>query len=280
MNRRTILLLLFVGLVPGVGLAAPAGDQRIVVPLTDPSRPVQLEVSLQAGGVEVTGYDGREVVVVARNRTERVEREGSSGGMKRIPNTALGLSVEEQRNQVSVSGAWHNYSADVLIQVPFRTSATIRTVQRGEIVVRGLQGELELQNTNGGIEATGIKGSVVANTTNGGVVVVFDEIAPDKPMSFTTLNGNVDVTFPPGLRAELRIEPGRGEILTDFDFEVIPTTPKVERSEGEGSFRVEVGQDVRAKIGGGGPVIQMKTFNGGIFIRKSSSPSGRASKSR
>jgi hypothetical protein len=264
-----IVCLCIVSVVSGTGVSAAPGDQRIVVPLSEPGRPVQLAVNLMAGRIEVTGYDGREVVVVAHSNTQHLEREGGSGGMKRIPNTALGLSVAEQKNQVVVSGSSPSYTVDVLIQVPFRTSASIQTTNRGDIVVRNIQGELELQNTNGGIEATGIKGSVVADTTNGGVVVSFDEVTAGKPMSFTTLNGNVDVSFPPSFKADLRIEPGRGDILTDFDFELVPTTPKVERNEGEGGFRVDVGQDVRAKIGGGGAVIQLKTFNGRIFIRKS-----------
>ena len=268
-HRLTIVFLLISSLVPGLGFSAEPGDQRIVVPLTDPSRPVQLNVNFTAGGIEVTGYDGREVVVVARTDTRRVEREHGSGGMKRIPNTALGLSVSEQKNQVSVYGSSPNYSLDVLIQVPFRTSGSIQTTNRGDIVVRNLQGELELHNTNGGIQATDIKGLVVANTTNGNVTVTFDEVTPGKPMSFTTLNGNVDVSFPAGFKADLRIEPGRGDILTDFDFELIPTTPSIQRKEGQDGIRIDVGQDVRAKIGGGGPVVVMKTFNGRVFIRKS-----------
>lgn len=268
----TLVSLLVLGVAPQAVSAADSGDQRIVVPLTDPSRPVQLEVALMAGRIEVTGYDGKEVVVVAKSNTSRYERERDRDrepdGLRRIPNTALGLSVEEQKNNVSVSGSWQNASVSLEIQVPFRTSGSIQTTNGGDIVVRGLQGELELHNTNGGIEAIDIKGSVVADTTNGGVKVVLKEVTAGKPMSFTTLNGTVDVSFPPTFKAELRIEPGRGDILTDFDFEVVPTSPKVERSERGGGFRVEVGQDVRAKIGGGGPVVQLKTFNGHIVIRK------------
>jgi len=277
----TIVCLLIFALFSVAAVAAAASnDQRIVVPLTDPSRPVVLSVDFMAGQIEVTGYDGRDVVIVARNSTSQVEEgDDDSGqgtrGMKRIPNTALGLEVEEQQNHVSVSGAWQNYTVEVQIQVPFRTSASIHTVNGGDIVVRGLQGELELDNTNGGIAATNIKGSVVAHTTNGSVSVTFDEITPDKPMSFTSFNGNVDISFPPGLKADLRIEPGRGDILTDFDFELIPTAPKIERNERKGGSRIEIGQDVQAKIGGGGPTFHFKTFNGGIYIRKSSGTKSR-----
>ena len=273
----TIVCLLIFALFSSGVFSAASDEQRIVVPLTDPARPVQLTVDFMAGQIEVTGYDGKDVVIVARNSTAQMDDDNNdsdeglerSSGMKRIPNTALGLAVEEQQNHVSVDGDWQNYTVEVKIQVPFRTSASIRTVNGGDIVVHGLTGELELDNTNGGIAATKIKGSVLASTTNGSVTVTFDEITPNKPMSFTSFNGNVDISFPASLKAELRIEPGRGDILTDFDFELVPTAPKVERSEGKRGSRIEVGQDVRAKIGGGGPTFHFKTFNGGIYIRKS-----------
>jgi len=262
------VLMLLSSLPSGVS-AQSASDQRIAVPLTDPSRPVRLEVDLFSGQIEIEGYDGREVVIVARNETATQVEPGDTGGMKRIPNTALGLTVEEQQNAVRVSGDWRNRTVSVLIRVPTRTSASVTSVTGGNIVVRGLTGELELQNTNGGIEATGIRGSAVAHSTNGSVEVSFVEVTPDKPMSFSTLNGNVDVSFPAGTKADLRIEPGRGEILTDFDFELVPTAPTVEQSERGGGYRVDVGQDVRARIGGGGPTYHFKTFNGTIYVRKS-----------
>lgn len=269
--RRSLTIPLASMFALGLASAAAAqtsSDQRIVVPLTDPSRPVRLAVDVFSGQIEVEGHDGREVVILARNETASIRREGS-GGMKRIPNSALGLTIEEHQNEVLVSGDSTGQSIVVRIQVPVRTSASISSVNGGDIVVRGLTGELELDNTNGGIKATGIRGSVVAHSTNGSVEVSFVEITPDKPMSFSTLNGNVDVSFPEGLKAELRIEPGRGDILTDFDFEVLPSAPTVERSERGGSYRVDVGQDVRAKIGGGGPTYHFQTFNGSIYIRKS-----------
>jgi DUF4097 and DUF4098 domain-containing protein YvlB len=64
--------------------------------------------------------------------------------------------------------------------------------------------------------ATDISGSAVASTTNGNVRCTFAEVAPGKAMSFSSFNGDVDVTFPASLAADLRIDAGRGEILTDF----------------------------------------------------------------
>ena len=157
---------------------------------------------------------------------------------------------------------------DLEIQVPAATSAQLTTINGGELVVRGLTGEMELANTNGGIEATGIRGSVVANTTNGEVRVTFVEIDTDKAMSFTTLNGDVDISFPPGLKADLRIDAGRGDIFTDFDFEVQASSPTIDRGERGGGYRIELSSEVHATVGGGGPVFHFKTFNGDVYVRK------------
>jgi hypothetical protein len=47
------------------GMALAQDNERLVVPLTDPSRPARLEISLFSGDVTVEGYDGNEVIIVA-----------------------------------------------------------------------------------------------------------------------------------------------------------------------------------------------------------------------
>ena len=135
-------------------------------------------------------------------------------------------------------------------------------------LVRVNAGELELGNTNGAIEALDIKGSVVAHTTNGDVRVTFDRITPDKAMSFVTFHGDVDITFPAGFRADLRIAASRGDIFTDFEFESTPSDPAVKATREGGRLRVVMTDEVRATIGGGGPDMHFKTWSGDVLIRK------------
>jgi len=248
-------------------LAQNADEQRLVVPLSDAGQPARLHVSLMSGRIEVTAYQGQEVIVVARPHSTK-EKEKIVDGMRRIPNTSIGLTVEEDDNVIQVGADWTNRGIDIEIQVPARTSAYLSTINNGDIVVNGLTGELELENTNGAITATEISGSVVADTTNGPVRVTFVEIDAEKEMAFASFNGNVDVTFPPGLRADLRISSGQGDIFTDFDAEVQPRSPVVERGEDGGRYQVRVQGDVHVKIGGGGPVYRFKTLNGNVYVRK------------
>jgi DUF4097 and DUF4098 domain-containing protein YvlB len=85
-------------------------------------------------------------------------------------------------------------------------------------------------------------------------------------MSFITFNGDVDVTFPASFKADLKMSSMQGEILSDFQLELVPSQPKIDRGDNRFSFKVE--REVHARVGGGGPEIRLKTFNGDIQIRR------------
>src|SRR5512135_3521134 len=85
-----------------------ATTEKVTVPLTDPARPVFLKIGLISGGISVKGYAGKEVLVEARTHPED-DQEGDDEdsaekrkGLKRIPNTSTGLTVEEDNNTVYV----------------------------------------------------------------------------------------------------------------------------------------------------------------------------------
>ena len=87
-------------------------------------------------------------------------------------------------------------------------------------------------------------------------------------MSFSTFNGDVDVSFPSNLSATLHINSGRGELLTDFDVQVQEQPAVVERGGENGRYQVRLERETRAVVGRGGPDIYFKTFNGDVTIRK------------
>lgn len=265
------------------GAAAQTG-QPFPVPLSDPGRPAILEVSLVQGSVSVMGYDGDEILVATGEGPQRIggerERErdfelglrrdddaASREGLRPIANTSMAFTVEERNNTVRVQNTSMR-AGSLEISVPRRTSVRARATNNGSVNVTGVTGEHELGNVNGSIMATDIAGSVVANTANGDIRVTFTDVAADGAMSFTTFNGEIDVTFPGDLAADLRITTNRGEILTDFDVEIEPQAPTVERDDAGDQYRVSVSQDVVAAIGGGGPEIRFKSFNGDVLIRR------------
>ena len=265
---KTISWMLGLALAAGSASAQENGEtQRITVPLGSPGEPAVLEVSLLSGSVRVEGYDGNEVVIEA-TRTGTDGKVEEVDGMYRIPNNTLGLSVEQRGNTVEVDGSWGSNVADVRIQVPRATSVRLDTINDGALSVSGVEGNHELSSVNGGIEALGMRGSVIASTTNGDVVVELLRVTPDTPMSFTTWNGDVEVSFPADFHATLLMKVGQGEIFSEFEVAVDPLGARMTREEGARGTRLELESEVRARIGVGGPEIRFETFNGGVRIKK------------
>lgn len=250
-------------------LAAPAAaqsDQRVVVPLSDPSRPARLEISLFSGDIEIEAYDGNEVIIVADApiRGDDVEEERRPDGLRKIQSSSVGLTVQEDDNTVSVRMDFSPNNADIQVRVPRRTSVKAGLVNGGDVQVTGVDGEHELSNVNGDVIATDISGAAVINATNGDVRATFTAVDASMPMSFTSFNGDVDVSLPANLAADLIVASQQGDVYTDFDV-VAETDPT--RVEREGRA-VRVRRQTRYAIGGGGPDIQLRTFNGDVMIRK------------
>jgi DUF4097 and DUF4098 domain-containing protein YvlB len=252
-------------------LMAQAPDNRIAVPC-DPARPVTLRAHLVSGGITVKGGDVKEIVVEARVRGgEDSHGDKRADGMKRIPMTSTGLNIEAENNNVRVSTDSYQRTVDLTITVPTHTSVSLHTVNDGNIFVSGVDGELDIDDVNGEVDLKNIGGSVVAHALNGHVVATFNRIDSQKPMAFSSLNGDIDVTFPADLKANVSLRTDNGEVYSDFDVKVQPTSPQqtVQDDRGRsGKYKVKIDKNVRGTINGGGQEIQFKNFNGNIYIRK------------
>ena len=91
-------------------------------------------------------------------------------------------------------------------------------------------------------------------------------------MAFSSLNGDIDVTFPADLKANLVISSDRGDVYSDFDVALAARAPQQQTTEDtrnkDGHYRVKIDKSVRGSINGGGPELQFRNFNGNIYIRK------------
>jgi len=251
-----------------------SGADRVSVKLSDPARPALVRAGLINGGITVKAYEGTEVVVEARARSRDGESARSDSNMKRIVVSSTGLSVEAENNEVHVSTESHMRAVDLTISVPVHTSLKLSAVNSGDIVVTGVDGELDVNDVNGSVTLNNVSGSAVAHALNGRLFATFTRVN-QKPMAFSSLNGDIDVTFPADLKANLTLKSDRGEILSDFDVQLQASAPQqiVEDDRGHGGkYRVRIDRAVHGTINGGGPEYQFTNFNGGIYIRKAGSP--------
>ncbi len=265
----------WLALVAGAFPQAPDSD-HVVVPFSDPSQPGAVKVRLITGSIQVKGYDGKEVIVDAKRAPDESQRRShastpDTAGLKRIPNLSAGLRIEEEGNVISIGVNPPLHQLDIVLQVPSRTNLKLNTINSGEIKAEQVQGEIEVNNIEGGVTLSQVSGAVVAHALNGNVKVTLVRVAPDKPMSFSSLNGDIDVSLPPDVKANLSMNSANGEIYSDFDIKIDTKAvqSKVEESrEKGGKYSIKMSRTTRGAINGGGPEIQLKTFNGNIYIRK------------
>lgn len=246
-----------------IAAGACAAQERIPVPLTNPSQPATVKATEVTGSITVTVGSGPEVVVVT-GAAKAASRGRIPPGMHRIGATAP-VNIEEDHNVVTITAAGMA-PVNMQIEVPAHTNLQLRTTNGRAITVTGVTGDIEAENTNGSIVLTNVSGSVVAHTVNGSVTASLDKIVGTKPMSFAALNGKVDVTLPESTKARLRMKSQNGAIYSDFDVKLEPTAAN-EKREG-GRYVISTGSAITGTINGGGPEYTFQTMNGKIEIHK------------
>ncbi len=128
----------------------------------------------------------------------------------------------------------------------------------GDVAVRDVTGDLEVNVKNGDIKLSNVAGPVVANTVSGDIQVRFAPMRQG-PSSISTVSGDVDVSMPSNTKATLRLRSVSGEVYTDFDLNL---------GKGDDNMRHIGGQVVDGSINGGGNTVSLKTVSGDIFVRK------------
>jgi len=283
------------------GLADNAQESQAdhaVVSFSNPAKPGTVEVDISEGSITVRGYEGKDVIIDARwrerilTREELEEQEAlpdaeeevdqeelarkkaqaeKAKGMKMLEVESMGLSVEEEENVIQVNVEEGKRAVDLLIQVPFSTSLRLscRDDERG-VTVEGVSGEIEVDTGDGPIVLTDVSGPVVADSSDGEIKAVFGKVTPGKPMSFSSMDGDIDITLPSAVKASLKMKTDEGQIFTDFDVQLTPSQQKKEEDERKegGGYRVAFEKVTLGLINGGGAEIQLTTYDGNIYIRK------------
>jgi len=270
MKRNSALIGLTL-MVCSFGLAQDTNGERIVVPARDTTHARKLDVSLMGGSITVKSYPGKEVIVEVRgggrsDRDTNKAADKTADGMRRLDLPSRGLTVEEENNVVTVRmrDAQH---AELVISVPPDTSLTLRNINGG-IAVEGVKGELDVNSTNGRITLTNVSGSVLANAMNGAMKVTMDSVDPNKPLSFSSMNGTIDVTLPADFKANVKLRTDHGEIYSDFDFKLGGGAITQKNDTADGKFKVKMDRTITGTINGGGTEATFKTYNGTIYLRK------------
>jgi hypothetical protein len=211
-----------------------------------------------SGYIHVTAGGGTVEVSVAR----RNEAESNAALLRAKQEVSLEMTQEGDTVRLYENGPFRNHGDnghrgydvyfDYDIQVPSNMELDLKTINAGDIVVKGTNGDFNIHGLNGGIEMDNVSGSGTVNTLNGPVKVSFTR-NPTKESSFHSLNGSIEVHFQPGLNADMRFRTLNGGVYADFDA-TMPAGSQMDR------------RSMRARVGSGGLPLSFDTLNGSIKL--------------
>jgi len=242
-------------LILAAAAAAPAQETsgaRVVVPSSNASRPRVVKVTTVNASITVHTHAGAEVIVETEGGRNRRLPERTPDGLHRI-DLPRDVTVSQEGDVINVRGPVNG--GPIVLTVPVNTSLQLKSVS-GSIRVDGVHGEVDASTTNARVELLNVSGTIVADTTNGSVTASMDQVDPSKPLSFSSVNGSLNITLPASLKANVKLRTVNGSAWSDFEMKM------------NGGLNLPRGGTMTGTINGGGVEASFTTLNGRIEIRK------------
>jgi hypothetical protein len=201
--------------------AALAGTENTTatVKFSDPTRPGTLRVFATQGEVRVRGVPEADASVTVRSDIAPASPSKRSDGL-RVVSSATSVLLSEKDNVVTL-----DYGRDQLprggagsfdITVPANTQVVVTVAWGGDVSMEGVLGDVEVKNLNGRVSLKDIGGGALVESMNGEIEASFTRLPTGKPLSFTSMNGEILLRLPGNAAADLRFRTQNGTILTDF----------------------------------------------------------------
>ncbi len=219
-SRPLLAALTFAGALP---VFAGSTANVNVLSFSDPTRPGTLRVHLGRGDLVVTGADTREVSI--KTDTTAAPAKPRKDGL-RVISAAASYSCKESDNVVTLDATAQESGrtqSSFQITVPRSTTVVVQNAWGGDIVCREIDGDIEVNSMHGQIRLESISGGAVIGTMNGEINASMRALQEGKPLSFTSMNGEVVLRVPADAKASVRLRTQNGAVLTDFDESALVT---------------------------------------------------------
>ena len=217
-----------------------------------------------SGDVEVTGYDGDQIVVTGY-------KEGRDRDQVSVEDLSTGNAVDLRAKYP------RNCNCDASIRFELKVPRSVRytfdpissasgniklTGVTGTVRVNTASGDVSVSNVSGDIQASTasgtmhvgeVVGTVNASSASGDVEVEIARLEGDGGMKFSSASGDVNVRVPSSLDADVRMATASGSIKTNFPLEV--------RESEHGS-----GSRAEGRLGSGARTLRISTASGNVSL--------------
>ncbi|MDB6169524.1 MAG: hypothetical protein JWM88_2388 [Verrucomicrobia bacterium] len=224
-NARLYPSFLIAAAMTVILLTAARADESesATIKFSDPAKPGTLKISVANGDLRIRGSDVAEVSVQTdlKPETSELRKDGL-----RVLTSSSSYSLTEKNNVVMLShglDGWGGGSGDFTISVPRNTAIIINSNFGGDVKIGGVTGNIEIKTLNGEVELEDLAGAALVETMNGEIKATVREMLEGKPLSFTSMNGEIALHLPANAKANVRLRTHNGSILTDFDDKALVT---------------------------------------------------------
>ncbi|HXW55171.1 MAG TPA: DUF4097 family beta strand repeat-containing protein [Candidatus Cybelea sp.] len=204
----------------------------------------------QNGSVRVHGWDRSGVLV-------RACIQGAAPSESEARTLASQVKITRGPGEIEPDGPSedhsHHWSVSYEIWMPSASNLDAHA-NNGGISIEDVHGEIRFDTTNGSVHLDKVGGDVDGSTTNGSLKI---ELAGNRwegrGLRAETTNGSVHVYLPENYSAQVEASTVNGRVRVDFPITVSG----------------EIGRNLSFQLGSGGPTIEARTTNGGIYIGRS-----------
>ncbi len=205
------------------------------------------------GDVTIEVWDQAEVRVYAVKEASSPERLAA---LKiEVDASARGVFIDTHypnSRDLSYADRHGHSKVEYTLTVPRFASVDDVDLVNGDLLIDGVEGDIDADTVNGTIVVRGAGGEIELETVNGRIELELGSVV-SRDVNLDSVNGTIEVFLTGG--AEIRAETVNGRISNDFGIEVK-----------KGKY---VGSSMNGSIGGGGPVVEIETVNGGIRVGSS-----------
>ena len=209
----------------------------------------------------IQGINGRVEIQTSDTKTAEVyvKRTGDhANSLQRrqmiIEQNADGLLV---RSKQVYNGVWdhlfgHNPKEEVIIKAPRQIALSLKGIN-GRVYSTDIEGPLDMKGLNGKAELGQVNDSATIDGINGSIVIGLNKLG-DRGVQIHGVNGGIELRLASGLNADLTAKGMNGSVKSEISDVTVEKTDWSRYS---------------ARIGNGGPEIEIKGINGNVRLTRS-----------
>ncbi len=215
------------------------GRDKDAVEIVDESTGDHLSLKVQYPRGGNINASVRFIVEVPAGSHYKFDKLSAASGDIEVTNAAGELTASTASGDVTVS--------------QFLGNAVVNTAS-GDTRITNIQGDVQTNSASGDVTIAGAAGLVSARTASGDIKAEISRADAKGEMRFASASGDITVTVPGQIGAQVEMTTGSGNLKSDFGI-------NVEETPGHG-------KKASASLGAGGITLKLSTASGDIDLKK------------